>query len=73
MIPVHTVVASHPQQQPRPRVVSNVGSVAMKEEVDDDVRHLTLREIRNELDHLYKLRQTMQIMKAKVKSGNHNQ
>lgn len=60
------------QPPPRPRVMSNVGSMnaVRKEEVDEDVRHMTLREIRNELDYLYKLRQTIHIMKGKVKSGN---
>lgn len=53
--------------------MSNVQSKAKKEEVDEDVSDLSLGEIRDELDYLYKLRQTIQVMKGKVKSGNQSQ
>lgn len=40
------------------------------EEVDKELQHLTLDEIRDEIDHLYKLRQAFQLTKMKIKSVN---
>lgn len=44
-----------------------------KEEVDEEVRHLSLKEVREEIDHLFKLRQALQITKMKIKSTSQKQ
>ena len=36
--------------------------------MDGELQHLSLKEVREEIDHLFKLRQAMQITKAKIKS-----
>jgi hypothetical protein len=41
-----------------------------EEEIDKELQHLSLEEIRDELDHLYKLRQAFQLTKMKIKNVN---
>lgn len=40
------------------------------EKIDEELKHLTLDQIREELDHLYKLRQAFKLTKMKIKSSN---
>jgi hypothetical protein len=44
-----------------------------KEEIDEELKQLSLREIRDEIDHVFKLRQALQITKLKIKSSNQKQ
>ncbi len=44
-----------------------------KEEIDEELKHLSLKEIREEIDHLFKLRQALQLTKMKIKSSNQKQ
>lgn len=36
--------------------------------MDEELKHLSLREVRDELDHLFKLRQALQMTKAQISS-----
>jgi hypothetical protein len=44
-----------------------------KEEVDEELKHLSLKEVREEIDHLFKLRQALQITKMRIKSATQKQ
>ena len=41
-----------------------------EEEIDKNLQHLSLDELRDEIDHFYKLKQAFQITKMKINSSN---
>lgn len=57
-------------RHPQPLSKKVYASRLSKEEVDEELKHLSLDQLRDEIDHLYKLKQALQLTKMKIKGSN---